>query len=136
LNMNKTFYLYLAIPIIIIGLFTVAKSNIFSDIYWITQAKVHIDAHIKLENNCDIPSSYFAIRKLENGRRFSIARGETTIKAIRGEKMQLVLSAKYKDVEYDGNIFRAEESQTVYADCSQGERQQSVTDGLRGTFKN
>jgi hypothetical protein len=50
--------------------------------------------------------------------------------------MQLVLSAKYKDVEYDGNIFRAEESQTVYVDCSQGERQQSVTDGLRGTFKN
>jgi hypothetical protein len=74
----------------------------------------------------------------ETGKRplFSIARGETTIKAIRGEKMQLVLSSKYKDVEYDGNIFRAEESQTVYVDCSHGERQQSVTDGLRGTFNN
>lgn len=134
--MNKTLYFYLAIPIVAVGIYLTVKTNIFSEIYWLTQEKIEIDARIKLTNNCEVPSDYFAIRKLDNGRNFSIARGEITIKAIRGEKMQLVLSAKYNDVEYNGSIFRAEKFQNVYADCSFGDRQQNVTDGLRKTFSN
>jgi hypothetical protein len=134
--MSKTVTLLMISVVALVSLVLATSYDLFDELYWLTKEKVQIDAKIKLVNNCEVPSSYFAIKTLDNGRSYSIAKGETTIKAIRGEKMQLVLSPKYKDVEYDGMIFRADTAQTVYADCSFGERQQGVTDGLRNTFSN
>ncbi len=95
-----------------------------------------IRAEIELKNDCDVPASYFAIQKLANGRRYSIAKGRITIDATMGEKLQLVLNSSVKDVEYDGMIFKAQEFQQITADCSFGERQRGVTEGLKGTFSN
>lgn len=134
--MNKTIQFFIIAIFAFTGLILTISYDLFGELYWLTKEKVQIDANIKLVNNCEVPSDYFAIKTLDNGRSYSIAKGEITIKAIGGEKMQLVLNPRYKDVAYDGTIFRAKTTQTVYADCSFGERQQGVTDGLRNTFSN
>ncbi|XDZ66515.1 hypothetical protein AB8880_03720 [Alphaproteobacteria bacterium LSUCC0684] len=119
---------FLAVPLIAIGTYLYIQTGITNE------ERREITAEIVLVNECDVPSAYFAVKKLESGRTYSLAKGQASIDAIKGEKLQLVLSPKYKDVEYDGMIFKASEFQRVTADCSFGERQRGVTDGLKNTF--
>jgi hypothetical protein len=125
----KTLF-WLAVPLLAIGWYLSNEISQSAD-----DARA-IRAEIELINDCDVPASYFAVQKLANGRRYSIAKGRITIDATMGEKLQLVLSASVKDVEYEGVIFKAKEFQRITADCSFGERQRGVTEGLKGTFSN
>ncbi len=118
----------LAVPLIAIGYYLYVQMGITA------QSTQKIVAEIELVNACDVPSDYFAVKNLQNGRIYSLAKGRVSIDAVQGEKLQLVLSPRYKDVEYDGMIFKAKTSQRVTADCSFGEKQRGVTEGLNKTF--
>lgn len=120
--------IFLAVPLVAIGAYLYVQIGMTSE------ERRAIIAEIELVNECDVPASYFAVKKLESGRTYSLAKGSASFDAVQGEKLQLVLSPHYKDVEYDGMVFKAREFQRITADCSFGERQRGVTDGLKSTF--
>ena len=120
--------IFLAVPLIAVGYYLYVQIGVTS------QKAQEIIAEIELVNDCDVPSNYFAVKKLGNGRIYSLAKGSVSIDAVEGEKLQLVLNPKYKEVEYDGMIFKAAPFQRVTADCSFGEKQRGVTEGLNKTF--
>jgi len=120
--------LLLVVPLLAIGFY------LYTELNQSALEAVPIRAEIELINECDVPSSYFAIKVMGSGRTYSLAKGRTSVDAIKGEKMQLVLSPSVKEVEYDGTIFKAAAFQRITADCSFGERQRGVTDGLKSTF--
>jgi len=99
-----------------------------------TKAGRQIMADIVLVNKCEVPDRYFAVQQLSSGRRFRFSGKQLQVKVEEGEAMKLVLDSRYDEVEYNGVTFRVAAFQRVIADCSAGERQQGITDGLRGTF--
>ncbi len=93
-----------------------------------------ITSEVELVNRCDVPDQYFAIQHVPTGRQFRFSGGRVKLNVKEGELLKLVLSSRYDQVEYDGVTVRATTFQKVTADCSLGERQHGVTDGLRGAF--
>jgi len=93
-----------------------------------------ITAEVVLVNNCEVPDRYFAVEQVSTGRRFRFSGDRVQLKIKEGEQLKLALDSRYDQVEYNGTLFRAAAFQRVTADCSLGERQHGVTDGLRGAF--
>lgn len=93
-----------------------------------------IDAEVVLVNKCEVPDRYFAVQQVATGRRFRFSGDRVKLKVKEGEQLKLALDSRYDEVEYSGTLFRAAAFQRVTANCSLGERQHGVTDGLRGTF--
>jgi len=69
---------FLAVPLIAIGYYLYVQMGITA------QSTQKIVAEIELVNACDVPSDYFAVKKLQNGRIYSLAKGRVSIDAVQG----------------------------------------------------
>ncbi|MEL0025360.1 MAG: hypothetical protein VW934_14000 [Alphaproteobacteria bacterium] len=121
--------LYVVIPALVAIVGYLAMQIPFS-----TAPRRQIMAEFVLVNKCELPDRYFVVQQLSSGRRFRFSGKRALVKVEEGEAMKLALDSRYDEVEYNGVTFRAAAFQRVTADCSMGERQHGITDGLRGAF--
>ena len=91
-----------------------------------------IQATIKLENYCAVTSNSFMMISIPDGPRAFFGGNKLSLKAPRGQKMQLVASIRYPDFSFEGPIIRLSEENTVIADCEG--KGPSTLEGLKGNF--
>ena len=96
------------------------------------KSKEIIQATINLENYCAVTSSSFMMISIPEGPRAFFGGNKLSIKAPRGQKMQLVASIRYPDFSFEGPIIRLSEENTVIADCEG--KGPSTLEGLKGNF--
>ena len=91
-----------------------------------------IQATINLVNYCSVSNESFMIVSIPKGPRAFFGGSKVTIRAPRGQKMQLVASSRYPDFSFEGPIIRLAEENTVTADCEG--KGPSTLEGLKGNF--
>ena len=91
-----------------------------------------IQATINLVNYCSVSDKSFMIMSIPKGPRAFFGGNKVTIRAPRGQKMQLVASTRYPNFSFEGPIIRLAEENTVVADCEG--KGPSTLEGLKGNF--
>ena len=91
-----------------------------------------IQGTINLVNYCSVSDKSFMIMSIPKGPRAFFGGNKVTIRAPRGQKMQLVSSTRYPDFSYEGPIISLSQENTVIADCES--KGSSRLEGLKGNF--
>lgn len=93
-----------------------------------------ITAEVRLTNRCAIPEESFVVRQVQNGRTAAFSNGVARIDVLEGDYLELQLSARYSEVQFNGFRQRASQKMTMTADCGKGERMQGTMDSMRDKF--
>lgn len=93
-----------------------------------------ITAEVRLANRCSIPDNSFVVRQVQNGRTAAFSNGVARIDVLEGDYLELQLSARYREVQFNGFRQRASQNMTMTADCGKGERMQGTMDSMRDKF--
>jgi hypothetical protein len=93
-----------------------------------------ITAQITLNNRCPIPDESFVVRQVQNGRTAAFSNGVARIDVLEGDYLELHLSARYREVQFNGFRQRASQDMTMTADCGKGARMQGTMDSMRKKF--
>ena len=119
---------------VIISMFilSIASWFIFNKLEESKKPKEIIQANINLINYCSVSNNAFMIMSLPVGPRAFFGGNKVSIRAPRGQKMQLVASTRYPDFSFEGPIIRLSEENTVVADCEG--KGPSTLKGLRDEF--
>ncbi|MFD1510456.1 hypothetical protein [Lacimonas salitolerans] len=93
-----------------------------------------ITAEVRLTNRCAIPEESFVVRHIKTNRTAAFSNGVARIAVLEGDYVELQLSARYREVQFNGLRQRASKSMTLTADCGKGERMQGTVDSMRDKF--
>ena len=93
-----------------------------------------ITAEVRLTNRCSIPDASFVVRHVKTNRTAAFSNGLARISVLEGDYVELQLSARYREVQFNGFRQRASQSMTMTADCGKGERMQGTMDSVRDKF--
>jgi len=93
-----------------------------------------ITAEVRLTNRCSIPDASFVVRHSSTGRSTAFSNGVARLDVLEGDYLELQLSARYREVQFNGFRQRASRSMTMTADCGKGERMQGTMDSVREKF--
>ena len=74
-------------------------------------------ATIKIENNCQLDTSYFIVRNLDTGHFASFNNGIAKLKVFKNAPLQLQLSPSVKYISFEGVAVAASKNVTITADC-------------------
>ena len=105
---------------------------IFNKIEESSKPKEMIQATINLINYCAVSNSSFMMQSIPEGPRAFFGGSKVSIRAPKGQEMQLVASSRYPDFSFEGPIIRLAEENTVIADCEG--KGPSTLEGLKGNF--
>ena len=105
---------------------------IFNKIEESAKPKETIQATINLINYCAVSNSSFMMQSIPEGPRAFFGGSKVSIRASKGQKMQLVASSRYPDFSFEGPIISLAEENTVIADCEG--KGPSTLEGLKGNF--
>ena len=93
-----------------------------------------ITAEVQLNNRCPIKDTDFIVRQIKTNRTAAFSNGVARIAVLEGDYVELQLTARYGEVQFNGIRQRASKSMTLTADCSKGERMQGTMDSMRNKF--
>ena len=93
-----------------------------------------ITAEVRLNNRCPIKDTDFVVRHVKTNRTAAFSNGLARISVLEGDYVELQLSARYREVQFNGFRQRASQSMTMTADCGKGERMQGTMDSVRDKF--
>ena len=93
-----------------------------------------ITAEVQLNNRCPIKDTDFVVRHVKTNRTAAFSNGLARISVLEGDYVELQLSARYREVQFNGFRQRASQSMTMTADCGKGERMQGTMDSVRDKF--
>ncbi|MCR9148481.1 MAG: hypothetical protein NXH74_14995 [Rhodobacteraceae bacterium] len=93
-----------------------------------------ITAEVQLNNRCPIKDIDFVVRHVKTNRTAAFSNGLARISVLEGDYVELQLSARYREVQFNGFRQRASQNMTMTADCGKGERMQGTMDSMRDKF--
>ena len=85
-------------------------------------------ARVTLKTNCDLDPKAFAIRNMTSGEVREFQHGEAFIKATLADELMVVLSEKFDQVSFKGEVVPVQQKLEIFQDCRKPV-------GIEGIFK-
>ena len=85
-------------------------------------------ARVTLKTNCELDPKAFAVRNINSGETREFQHGEAFIKATLADDLMIVLSEKFDQVSFEGEVVPAQQKLEIFQDCKKPE-------GLDGIFR-
>ena len=85
-------------------------------------------ARVILKTNCDLEAKAFAVKNLTSGEIRDFQHGEAFIKGALADELKVVLSEKFDQVSFEGEIVQVKPNLEIFQDCEKPA-------GLEGIFK-
>ena len=85
-------------------------------------------ARVTLKTNCDLDLKAFAIRNMTSGEVREFQHGEAFIKATLADELMVVLSEKFDQVSFEGEVVPVKQKLEIFQDCRK-------PIGIEGIFK-
>ena len=85
-------------------------------------------ARVTLKTNCDLDPKAFAVRNMASGEVREFQHGEAFIKATLADELMVVLSEKFDQVSFEGEVVPVKRELEIYQDCGKPV-------GIDGIFK-
>ena len=85
-------------------------------------------ARVTLKTNCDLDPKAFAIRNMTSGEVREFQHGEAFIKATLADELMVVLSEKFDQVSFEGEVVPVKQKLEIFQDCRKPV-------GIEGIFK-
>ena len=85
-------------------------------------------ARVTLKTNCDLDPKAFAIRNMTSGEVREFQHGEAFIKATLADELMVVLSEKFDQVSFEGEVVPVKQKLEIFQDCRK-------PIGIEGIFK-
>ena len=85
-------------------------------------------ARVSLTTNCELDPRAFAVKNIQSGEIREFQHGEAFIKAQLADELMIVLSEKFEQVSFEGEVVKAAPKLVVFQDCTEPV-------GLAGIFK-
>jgi len=88
----------------------------------------NVIARVTLKTNCDLDPKAFAIRNMTSGEVREFQHGEAFIKATLADELMVVLSEKFDQVSFEGEVVPVQQKLEIFQDCRKPV-------GIEGIFK-
>ena len=85
-------------------------------------------ARVTLTTNCDLDPKAFAVRNMTSGEVREFQHGEAFIKATLADELMVVLSKKFEQVTFEGEVVPVKQKLEIFQGCNE-------PIGLAGVFK-
>jgi len=85
-------------------------------------------ARVTLKTNCELDPKAFAVKNISSGEVREFQHGEAFIKATLADDLMIVLSEKYEQVFFEGEVMPVKEKIEIFQDCQKPQ-------GIMGAFK-
>ena len=85
-------------------------------------------ARVTLTTNCDLDPKAFAVRNMTSGEVREFQHGEAFIKATLADELMVVLSEKFDQVSFEGEVVPVKQKLEIFQDCRK-------PIGIEGIFK-
>ena len=85
-------------------------------------------ARVTLKTNCDLDPKAFAVRNMMSGEVREFQHGEAFIKATLADELMVVLSEKFDQVSFKGEVVPVKQKLEIFQDCRKPV-------GIEGIFK-
>ena len=85
-------------------------------------------ARVTLKTNCDLDPKAFAVKNLNSGEIREFQHGEAFIKATLADELMVVLSEKFDQVSFEGEVAPVKQKLEIFQDCRKPV-------GIEGIFK-
>ena len=85
-------------------------------------------ARVTLKTNCDLDPKAFAVRNMTSGEVREFQHGEAFIKATLADELMVVLSEKFDQVSFEGEVVPVKQKLEIFQDCRKPV-------GIEGIFK-
>ena len=85
-------------------------------------------ARVTLTTNCDLDPKAFAVRNMTSGEVREFQHGEAFIKATLADELMVVLSEKFDQVSFEGEVVPVKQKLEIFQDCRKPV-------GIEGIFK-
>ena len=85
-------------------------------------------ARVTLKTNCELDPQAFAVKNINSGEIREFQHGEAFIKATLADELMVVLSEKFDQVSFDGEVVSVQQKVEIFQDCSKPV-------GIDGIFK-
>ena len=85
-------------------------------------------ARVTLKTNCELDPEAFAIKNINSGEIREFQHGEAFIKATLADELMVVLSEKFDQVTFDGDVVSVKQKIDIFQDCNKPV-------GIDGIFK-
>ena len=87
-------------------------------------------ARVTLTTNCDLDPKAFAVRNMTSGEVREFQHGEAFIKATLADELMVVLSEKFDQVSFEGEVVPVKQKLEIFQDC----RKPVGIDGISKSF--
>ena len=74
-------------------------------------------ARVTLTTNCDLDPKAFAIRNMTSGEVREFQHGEAFIKATLADELMVVLSEKFDQISFEGEVVPVKQKLEIFQDC-------------------
>ena len=74
-------------------------------------------ARVTLTTNCDLDPKAFAVRNMTSGEVREFQHGEAFIKATLADELMVVLSEKFDQVSFEGEVVPVKQKLEIFQDC-------------------
>ena len=98
-------------------IFTIAVAGFFFKYSEQSKSSQTVVARVTLKTNCDLEAKAFAIKNLTSGEIRDFQHGEAFIKATLADELKVVLSEKFDQVSFEGEIVNVKPKLEVFQDC-------------------
>ena len=85
-------------------------------------------ARVTLKTNCDLDPKAFAVRNMTSGQVREFQHGEAFIKATLADELMVVISEKFDQVSFEGEVVPVKQKLEIFQDCRKPV-------GIEGIFK-
>ena len=74
-------------------------------------------ARVTLTTNCDLDPKAFAVRNMTSGKVREFQHGEAFIKATLADELMVVLSEKFDQISFEGEVVPVKQKLEIFQDC-------------------
>ena len=74
-------------------------------------------ARVTLKTNCELEAKAFAVKNLTSGEIREFQHGEAFIKATLADELKIVLSEKFDQILFDGEVVQVKSRLEIFQDC-------------------
>ena len=74
-------------------------------------------ARVTLTTNCDLDPKAFAVRNMSSGEFREFQHGEAFIKATLADELMVVLSEKFDQISFEGEVVPVKQKLEIFQDC-------------------
>ncbi len=85
-------------------------------------------ARVTLKTNCDLDPKAFAVKNMASGEVREFQHGEAFIKATLADELMVVLSERFDQVSFEGEVVPVKQKLEIFQDCGKPV-------GIHGIFK-